>query len=212
MKILLVGDVHGKFGEYAKIVEDHHNNHDMIFQVGDFGLGFHQGIDLLIQSYQSQNSRSFFIRGNHDDPAVCRETAGYVDDGHMMLNGKIMFVGGAWSIDWMMRTEGVNWWSDEECSISKLNDLYDQYVKVKPEIMITHTCPTSVAKRMFVDTGNALGTEMHNSRTEQCFEEMWRIHQPKHWVFGHWHYDDTRVYNGTMFTCLDELSVMTLEI
>lgn len=211
MKFLFIGDVHGKFNEYAQIVKDYRDKADFIVQVGDFGLGFHSGADFLIQSLQNTVGNAFFIRGNHDDPAVCHKTAGFIHDGHFMLNGRVMFVGGAWSIDWMYRTPGVNWWEGEECSIKELDRLIDEYESAEPEIMVTHTCPASIAKRLFIDTGNALGTEAHQTRTEEAFEQMWRIHQPKRWIFGHWHHDVSEIIDGCMFTCLDELSVTAID-
>jgi predicted phosphodiesterase len=209
-KLLFIGDVHGKFDRYAEIIdrEDFH----LSFQVGDFGVGFNNGDDLLINAFQKEHRQSFFIRGNHDDPEKVRQIPGYLHDGMTLFNSRLMFIGGAWSIDWFRRTEGVTWWRDEELSISELNYMYDWYARYRPEIMVTHTCPTSIAHAMFVSRGLGLGYTMNETRTEQAFEAMLNIHQPKHWIFGHWHHTASEQFGDTMFHCLGELDTMELKI
>jgi Icc-related predicted phosphoesterase len=211
-KILFVGDVHGKFSQWAELVERHRDDYDFIFQVGDFGLGFDRGVDYLIQAYQNQAGKAWFIRGNHDNPAVCKHVGGFIDDGSTMFNNRMMFVGGAWSIDHPFRILGIDMWEGEELSYDELGRMIDKYIEVKPEVMVTHTCPQSVAEQMFIRTGLAMGNKPADSRTEQALEAMFIEHQPKHWIFGHWHRDKTEIINGTQFTCLPELSTMSLEI
>jgi hypothetical protein len=59
-----------------------------------------------------------------------------------------MYIGGALSIDKAHRTEGLNWWVDEELSIQEMNSIFDKYIKEKPDIMVTHDCPEEIAVMM----------------------------------------------------------------
>jgi hypothetical protein len=175
-------------------------------QVGDFGIGFagpywHERVDDL---HSSGNYR--FIRGNHDNPKKCQEMVGWIPDG--FVENDVMFIGGAWSIDYAYRTEGVSWWRDEELSIVELNQLINVYGATKPRVMITHDCPTSIANKMFLtQTGR-----QYITRTAEALQAMIDIHQPEFYFFGHWHRTMQYKYGRTVFQCLDELDYVDIEL
>ena len=194
-----IGDVHGKMDRYFDIILGAPNS----IQVGDYGIGFAPN---LIQGPLAKQHR--FIRGNHDHPALCVEQDGYIHDG--TIEGDMMFIGGALSIDRAHRVEHVNWWKDEELSYSELLKMFDQYLKNKPRIMITHECPEAVADAICKD--RSLTKYDDKSRTRQAFQNMWENHKPEIWIFGHWHESFDREILGTRFICLDELQYIDLEI
>jgi Icc-related predicted phosphoesterase len=191
-----IGDVHGYFDKYRKIAAAVPRS----IQVGDMGVGF-PGFDPAAVEIDADHR---FIRGNHDDPDRCREVLGYIQDG--MVDDRMMFVGGASSIDRHVRTEGVNWWADEELSIRALDEVVERAMLVEPEIMVTHECPESVARRMM--------PSMHPipSRTRQAFDALLEGHRPALWIFGHWHVTKTMSVGGTMFICLGELDYVDLDM
>lgn len=41
---------------------------------------------------------------------------------------------------------------------------------------------------------------------------MFEMHQPRIWLFGHWHFDFDGVIDGTRFICLGELSYRDLDV
>lgn len=124
-----------------------------------------------------------------------------------------MYVGGAWSIDYAMRTPGINWWPDEELSYEELDRVFDLYVHNKPRVMITHDCPTHVSYEMFLSKGLGLaGADIINTRTAQAFQAMWEEYQPEEWYFGHWHHTRTMTLDGTKFQCLGELDFIDVEL
>lgn len=209
----LVGDVHGDFGRYFELVENMRS-----IQIGDFGVGFGaQYWHDMANDYHTANPESRFIRGNHDDPFRCKEQmVGYISDGtiEMFGNTKVMFIGGAWSIDYARRVEGVSWWRDEELSVAELNTMIDLYEKEKPDVMITHDCPISVSDEMFIKTGLALGGRQAKqipNKTNTALQTMFEIHQPKFWVFGHWHVPTQADINGTHFHCINRVDKETSE-
>lgn len=208
----LVGDIHGKMYDYQS--HSIGNFSGPSIQVGDFGIGFagpywHESV----VDWQETNPQHRFIRGNHDDPSRCKTMPGYIKDG--LIENDVMFIGGAWSIDHAYRTEGVDWWADEELSIGELNRLYDIYTVVKPRVMITHDAPTEVTYEMFVQTGLAIGgmnARKIQTRTGQAFQAMFEAHQPDFHFFGHWHHSMAYQYGRTVFVCLGELDYIDVDL
>lgn len=207
--MIFIGDVHGKYKQYHRILKEHKDT----IQVGDLGVGFRRYMgwgeddpwyanprhELMVE----QNAR--FIRGNHDNPEVCRAHSQWIPDGAM--EDDIFFLGGAVSIDKAYRMEGYTYWSDEELSYSQLLAIQPLYLSMKPRVMVTHECPEPVAQRM-----------MHRpekfefpSVTRQALTTWWEMYQPEIWVFGHWHKSFDEVMNGTRFICLNELEVKEIE-
>lgn len=204
----IVGDVHGKWNSYVNLVKNIDFNS---IQVGDFGVGFAHGNSNKFVDNNVDTSKHCFIRGNHDNPTMCKfEMSGYISDG-CVENG-VMYIGGAWSIDWRYRTAGIDWWSDEECSYNELSTFIKMYENIKPRIMITHDCPSLAAYYMFVKNGNSIGGKsLHLTRTGEALQQMFEIHQPEFWFFGHWHTSKMMKINGTKFVCLDELDYIDID-
>ena len=206
--IRFIGDIHGKVPDYEIIA----GAADTTVQIGDFGWGwFSDAQKYRINRFHSTplmgNHR--FIRGNHDNPAECAEAAGWIPDGHFEEEHGIMYVGGAWSIDWQCRTPGVSWWPDEELTQEQFAKVYDDYVKRKPRVMVTHDAPNSAILSCF-EFPNYFG-DFTPTRTSDAFETMLAAHEPDMWIFGHWHIDrDTRV-GDTRFICLAELSAADVD-
>lgn len=205
---LFIGDVHGKYDRYKSIIKEHPNT----IQVGDMGVGFfkrnYEGelIPYANPPYDRMvESNARFIRGNHDNPSVCKRHTQWIRDGH--LEGSTMFIGGGLSIDRDYRVLNETYWEDEELNYGELNRLVDKYLEVKPRVMVTHDCPETVAQHLF----NMMKLN-DPSRTRQAFESMWEQHKPELWIFGHWHdYRNTEVM-GTRFICLAELQTLEIDI
>lgn len=195
----LIGDVHGEFKQYKEIIRKHPDT----IQVGDMGLGFRRyphGDWVQNPPYDgmvSANAR--FIRGNHDNPGVCRNHSQWIPDG--LVQDDVMFVGGASSIDWQYRIEGYSWWKDEQCSQDQFNEIVDIYFVTKPRVMVTHDCPLSIIPLIHRHHFK------ENSRTQQALQMMFEYHQPDLWVHGHHHISIDHVVEGTRFVCLAELEL-----
>lgn len=207
----VIGDVHGKFDRYKKIIKGAERS----IQVGDLGVGFKKydiNRDLVWDTNPphkemvKHNAR--FGRGNHDNPAICRKHSQWIPDG--TIENDVMFIGGATSIDKHYRIEGLSWWADEECSRDQLEIFVDQAMIVKPRVMITHECPESIADGILAAVNR---TKLDDpSRTRQAFQSILELARPEMWIFGHWHVDIDQVIGGTRFICLNELSYIDLEL
>ncbi len=181
-----IGDVHGKYQEYNKIIQQY----SPTIQVGDFGFDYSilDGVD---------PSQHRILGGNHDNYDKIHKCPHYLGDYGLYRN--IFFVRGANSIDRHLRTEGVDWWRQEELTYLKLQDTLEQYQQSKPKIVVTHDCPTIVTQ--FLVRGCI------PSRTDQFLQCLFDIHQPELWIFGHYHIRADNILNGTRFICLEELGV-----
>lgn len=203
----IIGDIHGKWQEYALLTAGVERS----VQVGDFGVGFAGPYWHERANDRHADGRHRFIRGNHDDPEKCKtEMVGYIPDG--TVEKDVMFVGGAWSIDADARTEGVSWWRDEELSMEEFYRIIETYSVVRPRVMITHDCPTTVSKVMFHDKKLSLSGQHYQTRTGAALQAMFEIHQPELHIFGHWHHTKTEMIEGTKFMCLGELDFVDIDL
>jgi predicted phosphodiesterase len=205
-----IGDVHGKYGAYKSILKQHQNT----IQVGDMGVGFRRSqsqaeymdlnpyypnppYDLMV------SSGARFIRGNHDNPDVCKRHKRWIPDG--TVEGDMMFVGGAYSIDMQYRTEGLDWWADEELSQSEFYQIMDIYEAAKPRVMVTHDCPEFLVGYIH---SHHFGI---STKTGQALDAMFGLHKPEVWVFGHHHKSFDQEIKGTRFVCVAELEVKEID-
>jgi predicted phosphodiesterase len=209
-KLLLIGDIHGKWEQYAKILEVY--NPDRSVQAGDFGIGFRgedperlEQVRYAMDNFGTGNNK--YIRGNHDNPQACKEDPRWIPDATFEEDTGIFFLGGAWSIDRGWRREGDNWWADEELSMDELYAAIDVYEKVKPRVVVTHECPEDIIGYMC-----PWYRREYPSRTRDALGSMWSIHKPEMWVFGHWHTTVTAHFDGCQFTCLNELETLMVHV
>jgi predicted phosphodiesterase len=188
-----IGDSHAKFTQYVELTQDCPAS----IQVGDFGIGFKEVPEV--------GPGHRFIRGNHDSPELARRHPHWIPDGH--VEDDHFFLGGGESIDRAMRTEGKDWWADEQLSMNELYELMDVYEAAKPRVVVTHECPSDVACLLF---NHVRYRELNPSRTSQALSSLLFIHRPEVWIFGHWHQRRDQVIEGTRFICLEELGTIDL--
>lgn len=199
MKIRLIGDVHGHFKLYQDIINQDTAS-DMTIQVGDFGAGFAE--------IPEPDPKHKFIRGNHDNPAICRAHPNWIPDGAFWIKESMYFLGGGLSIDRANRVLGETYWDDEELSFSELNNELTRFEILKPRIVVSHCAPHDVGAQMFPTNTK----KYFDSRTANAFDAMLVTHRPEIWIFGHYHQTVRQVINGTTFICLGELHSMSLEV
>jgi hypothetical protein len=209
----VVGDVHGKTKEYLNIVKDV----EYSFQLGDMGFDY-KHMDVL------DSNIHLFQAGNHENFDKINKCPNYIGNmfGMCSLGGVEFFhVGGAYSIDmpwrhlkYVAKTSAKSWWEKEQMDFSQMLACYNLYKEVKPDLVISHTCPTSVSNKMF--SSDLLEQLGYNKRTFFChtaslLDEMFMVHQPKKHIFGHFHQSKSMKIKNTDFQCLAELEYVDLE-
>ena len=182
--MLFIGDIHGCFDIYQDLIK----NHDKSIQLGDFGVGFPDWVPFDIPLDH------LFLRGNHDNPAVCREHPNYLGD--YGFNEDFFYISGAYSIDKDLRIIDVDWWAEEELSYGDWKAVIDLYSKIRPKTVISHDCPKIVFQTLF-------NAPYYPNRTSQAMDQLWEIHQPKTWIFAHYHVSAKRQVKDTLLVCLN---------
>jgi predicted phosphodiesterase len=204
--IVIIGDVHGKWPMLKNVCDKYAKK--TVLGLGDVGIGF-------VGSREPKLPENFrFFRGNHDNPAVCRAHPQYAVE-YGMWNG-LYIVAGADSVDKKWRTEGKDWWADEQLGREEMELALEDYIKTKPDILICHEAPFRIhqiakAASCTYDRNNEGWGEPRGNSTAFLLDSMIQAHMPKMLVHGHWH--NPLIYKqwGCVFISLGELEALDLE-
>ena len=207
--LTVIGDVHGKFEAYHELTK----RNKYTFQLGDFGYSNTlQKFSLLVDPIYHK-----FGQGNHDQHDQLKYTKGFIGRYGSFSHGISFFwVGGAYSIDMHLRTvnqrkgEPPTWFPEEQLSFVESQLCFDEYLREKPEVVISHECPN------FVNIGDPMMTAAFGlpsnfaSYTAQFLTSLFRVHKPEMWIFGHHHRSWTKKIDGCEFRCLNELETINV--
>lgn len=200
----LIGDVHGMIKIYSRIADQA----EYSIQVGDMGFDY-SGLNQL------DSEKHKVLGGNHDnyeiyDGVFINQTKHFLGDyGIYNVPGiaPIFFVRGGNSIDKNSRTLGLDWWPEEEMTYLEMQECLNEYIKLKPNFVVSHECPESIIK--YVSTLDSWdGEPIKPSATAKLLQQMFEAHQPEVWVFGHHHKPWFKIIDKTMFKCLHIMEFM----
>ena len=204
MKMTFIGDVHGLTDKYERMLC---RFMEPTFQVGDMGIGFRKEGKWVTTDFLAEKDK--WIHGNHDDPDLCLKEKGYLGRYGVTPEG-VFYMSGAFSVDAFYRKAGISWWPNEQLNYEELEAALELYKQTKPDIVATHDCPRSLYQMMLNKIGKPEGP-LYECSTAHALEAMFNFHQPKVWVFGHWHRSIDEMIGDTRFICLNELEPVTLE-
>ena len=194
-KLALIGDVHGKLEQYLDITK----KCPKTIQLGDFG--FSKQHLWHIANVNPDNHKICF--GNHDDTT-------FLDSKHSLGNFSyikdydIFSIRGAFTIDGYRRTLGISIFDNEQLSYVQMLDCISLYESIKPKIVISHDAPQFIRSDVF--------DIYESSSTSKFLEQLFEIHRPEMWIFGHHHKRIDVNVLGTRFICLEELGIFELDI
>jgi predicted phosphodiesterase len=210
--ITLIGDVHGNTERYNRLV----SKLNYSVQLGDMGFDY--------SLIKADPERHKFLGGNHDNYDMYRVSPHSLGDyGEVIINYvRFFFIRGGFSIDkhyrvaHEVRTGYKSFWREEQLDEHERENAYSSYCKVKPNVMLTHTCPSSVAFK--IGNPNILKWYGHNpctfnTDTQKLLQRCLEVHQPKVWCFGHFHKDirNFKLKNcDTNFNCVGSLNTMEI--
>jgi hypothetical protein len=200
-KITILGDIHGKYSRMHEIIREKDRS-EYIVALGDVGFDY--------STLDNVDPKKFVIvGGNHENYSKIINIPHYLGDyGFTSLNGiNLFYYRGAYSIDKQHRTIGIDWWPEEQVSVEQFMKARDLYRSIKPDIMLTHDCPETISPYLLKP-----GAQIYQNQTGYFLQELFNIHQPKRWFFGHYHKSWQMTINGTDFRCLNELETCSLEI
>ncbi len=208
--VIIVGDIHGEWRAINQVVE-RYKNHDLILICCDFGYwpAFWNGelnspFDPVKGLKLTDNCKILFCDGNHEDHWSLNklESNEVLPDVFYMKRGstfelpdgrKILFMGGANSIDKWQRQVGVDWFPEEAIAYKDMMNLPDEEI----DILITHTCSEEIVPEM-VDYRKVYDSDPSRKAVSQLVE----TYKPSLWYFGHWHDSHKGTYKNTRWTAL----------
>ncbi len=205
-KILVLGDLHGNFSKLNALIAK--EKPSLILQCGDFGYWPHFDHQAL-SCIDTENTTIYFCEGNNDDirellvqcggkpeatpvhPGIYYMPRGSVlqlDDGR-----RVMFVGGALSVDRFRRHKGLDWFPEEILLAEDLRLLPDENM----DIIISHTCPLEFDMEKYL---RYCSNDIDPSR--QVLSEVLQKYRPDLWYFGHFHIQAGDCYDNTNWFAL----------
>ena len=219
----IIGDVHAQLDHGDLVTRDARPYLEIIavaaysIQLGD--MGDRETYEQLIARVDAQRHR--FFPGNHEYyDWLPPHSLG--DFGPVLLGGvDFFFARGAWSSDrekliQLGREQNKTiWFKQEELTDEQMGAALEQYLRVRPRIVLSHDAPTHVARfawqhaRRF--SAPRSGVAFRPSRTTDFLERLLEHHQPRLWLFGHHHRDWRNQEAGTLFVCVGELSHVDID-
>jgi hypothetical protein len=202
----IISDVHGKFDKYVKLAKEVPYS----IQIGDMGFKYDALNELDPEKHR-------VLAGNHDNYA-CVDGKFVFQTPHFLGDfgtynvpgiGDFFYVRGAYSIDKKYRRVGINWFEREELNYQECLAALEVYKSTKPDIVISHECPSSVID--FVGLKYWDHELLKPSNTANLLQTMLDFHRPKLWIFGHHHKNFTKIIDVTTFECREELGYIDFD-
>jgi len=206
MKIIVLGDLHGEFDRLNCLIEQ--EQPDIVLQVGDFGY-WPRIDDQDLAAINTAHTKIYFCDGNNDDLAYLHPLVKIPGQPVQIIPGiiymprgsvldledgrRILFIGGAQSIDQNRRFEGWDWFPQEVICDQDVCEVPDSVV----DIVISHTCPEEFAVENY---SRQEYSEADPSR--QILSQILHRYKPSLWYFGHWHIFAQGQYLNTKWTSL----------
>jgi hypothetical protein len=183
--------------------------HEATFQVGDCGFEYD-----YLAAFDPRLHK--VLPGNHENYGLLERQPFprniLADRWGVTWDGKVGYLGGAWSIDKEARVPGFDWWSQEELPESELAAAIDLIASTKPPIVASHDCPGTIFGRLKSDDPGPFGASYRPTRTAEALSRLFSQYRPKLWVFGHHHVQRTFAVDGTEFHALRVLGTFEVDI
>jgi Calcineurin-like phosphoesterase len=202
-RVLVAGDWHGNtrwaqcvIRETKTLLAD--EEQPVILHLGDFGIW--PGIEgtmylnAVLGSCLAHEVRILFVDGNHEDFTQLEElriragqTVSWLPRGHRWeWHGRTwLALGGGVSLDRACRTEGKDWWPEEEITAKQACDVI---LDGPADVMVTHECPSGVTHTFppppsWWDLADLARSDAHRERLQQVVDVV----RPSHLLHGHLH-------------------------
>lgn len=200
--IIVTGDIHGDWEALNKLIKD--TRPELVICCGDFGywphlvgktainsVGQRRKIPSLAEALKNGKTKVLFCDGNHEDHWSLRALKNtevapnvfYMPRGstYTLPDGrKILFMGGAYSIDKNVRTFGIDWFPEEQISSRDILKCPNESI----DIVVSHTCPVRLRPKILKQLPHSFDIP---DSSEDALEYILNSYQPKYWYFGHWH-------------------------
>ena len=216
---LVCGDIHGRWGPLNTLINKEKPN--IVLQCGDFGWWPHYHNQKNFDGpkpwnqygLKNKGTKVYWCPGNHEnwddlERIEASNNSGiyeimdnvfYCSFGYILTlpdKRKVLFVGGAESIDKDTRIIGNSWWHQEIITYADMDKLPDE----KIDIVISHTLPFQMAC-------NAKGYQQYKWKigdpSMKALDIVFEKYKPSLWYAGHFHWHEETVYRNCLFTVLN---------
>lgn len=225
--IHIMGDIHGESSKVNVYINKH--KPDILIITGDCGWFWNDALihpdtnEVLGYRFSSQaledikprDTKIFFILGNHEEwnyvekeygrrglyPIEIKSGIFYCPIGSsVIINGKkIVFAGGALSIDKQDREDGKTWFQQEVLRDDDINYIVNSHTYT--DIFVSHTCPREFDIQDKWDWNSRI-----EDVTRYALSKIMTHVMPKYWFFGHWHRQRGGTYQGINWQCINTIS------
>lgn len=188
----------------------------IIIQLGDFGFRLHRQstfLDALSSALEEHDMELWWLDGNHEDwPGIrvvndCDSDVPPADPG-VRVRDRIQYLprgtrwtwhekiwlacGGAASVDRLLRTEGLDWFPDEELTDEQAWTIADEG---HADVMLTHDCPEGWLPALLPRPSAAWIPELPRARRHSLrLRSLVEAVRPSHIYHGHYHIARDDVY------------------
>jgi len=214
VKAVLVGDTHGDATFVANVNRFARDNEaTTVVQLGDFGYNFDRNLLASIGAFldRDEENRWYWLDGNHDhhdyieqvilkDQPLDSPVAHFHDRMFYCPRGstttlgdtKVMFLGGAFSIDKAYRKAHVSWWPQEMIRLQDMNNALSN--KKDVTVMFTHDSPPNDVLQELLD---AYGYKVDAASQENrdALAAVVSVVHPTHLYHGHYHHRYESAYH-----------------
>jgi len=225
MKFLILGDVHGYWTAMnvtiAKAIRQHPDITHIV-QVGDLGYGWPRSEPFKAsRAYFDDEAMAIYnaaeklwIDGNHENHDRIDGERGYgvyvqrpekwMPDWTYMPRGsvlevdgyRVMFFGGAASVDKHTRIEGVSWWPQENITYSQVAETLEKE-NGKIDALFSH----EHAARIPYSDEHHKSEHAISKGNRAMLDVIVETYQPEFCFFGHHHYGDCGIVDGMEWYC-----------
>lgn len=216
MQIAIIGDVHGDWDSLNTVIRSifhHFPETTHIVQVGDFGHGWPQvsltdpyNLWKIPDAFKRKKRPFHFLDGNHENFEFLKKFGSgskwltYQPRGSILEieDKKLMFFGGATSIDKEDRIIGRSWWPDENIKKHELDAAINLDIGTVDAIF-SHEHPESIPYRIKSDLPDGYSDRV-------ALDILYNRFKPKFWFFGHWHKPDFGIMDDLTWTCCPSIN------
>lgn len=228
-RIGLAGDWHGNKDWARHALRDFNvRGIDVVFQLGDFGLGFppipafNQYLSEVTGACIKNDIQLYIVPGNHENYDWMDENLVYGDNGiasinehvHVLERGfravlgdrTLVALGGAPSIDYPHRVMGRSWWPQEQISLEEAEAVA---AGGHADIMLAHDSPNMGTQEVIDIVNTPQHISMWTTKGLNYAAEGRKLMDiayygvlPKFFAHGHYHTYGTRYDDPTFFASL----------
>lgn len=208
MKTLIVGDIHGKFKLFNRLIEFH--KPDIVLTTGDIGIFKEEEFDDILP----KNTKVYLTFGNHDNWEISdfldkdeitevRPNLFYQPRGSIITlsDGRtVLSFGGAKSLDKDDRIQGLSWWPGEDISYTDIDRFMNKPLP-KIDIMVAHQAPSDFKLPKYF--GSPLFSDRSPDSNREALSVVYNRAKPSLYFFSHWHKSHSGKHNDTYYHCLN---------